>query len=176
MSGELVEMIAMVKHILHAPCPSAWTLVQRQTGTAIAIVAISILGSFLSLMQPTVMEKLIESLTAGRGIVSPLSMLVATFIATALTTGASTYLSARFKENGVLEIREGLIDLLLKAPILALGRRSTSELSTRLVTDPPFLTQGVTSILSSAIASSVSCIGAVIACLYLIPTAFIAAT
>lgn len=176
MSGELVEMIAMVKHILHTPCPSAWTLVQRQTGTAIAIVAISILGSFLSLMQPTVMEKLIESLTAGRGIVSPLSMLVATFIATALTTGASTYLSARFKENGVLEIREGLIDLLLKAPILALGRRSTSELSTRLVTDPPFLTQGVTSILSSAIASSVSCIGAVIACLYLIPTAFIAAT
>ncbi|WP_143222918.1 ABC transporter ATP-binding protein [Actinomyces oris] len=176
MSCQLVEMIAMAKHILHAPCPSAWTLVRRQTGTAITIVAISMLGSFLSLMQPTVMEKLIESLTAGRGIVSPLSMLVATFIATALTTGVSTYLSARFKENGVLEIREGLIDLLLKAPILALGRRSTSELSTRLVTDPPFLTQGVTSILSSAIASSVSCIGAVIACLYLIPTAFIAAT
>lgn len=169
-------MIAMAKHILHVPCPSAWNLVRQQTGTAVTIVGISILGSFLSLTQPTVMGNLIQSLTVGRGIAFPLSMLVATFIATAVTTGVSTYLSARFKENSVLEIREGLIDLLLKAPILMLRRQSSSELSTRLVNDPPFLTQGVTSVLSSAIASSVSCVGAVVACLYLIPSAFISAT
>lgn len=156
--------------------PSAGELVRRQSGVCASLIVLSVLGSFLSLVQPAMMSGLIDSLGEGRDAVVVLLCLVLVFVTGAVTAGLKAYLSTRFSENGVVGIRRAMISRLLCAPVPTLSSQSTAELSARVVNDPPFLTQGVVALISGSVASTITCAGASAACLYLFPGAFLAAS
>lgn len=136
------------------------------------LIVLSVLGSFLSLVQPAMMSGLIDSLGEGRDAVVVLLCLVLVFVTGAVTAGLKAYLSTRFSENGVVGIRRTLISRLLCAPVPTLSSQSAAELSARVVNDPPFLTQGVVALMSGSVASTITCAGASAACLYLFSRRF----
>ena len=115
--------------------PSAGELVRRQSGVCASLIVLSVLGSFLSLVQPAMMSGLIDSLGEGRDAVVVLLCLVLVFVTGALTAGLKAYLSTRFSENGVVGIRRAVISRLLCAPVPTLSSQSTAELSARVVND-----------------------------------------
>ena len=128
----------------------------------VVVVALSVVGAALSLVQPLLVQQIVVRVQASR----PLDVLVA-LVAGAVAVGAvlsgvQHYLLQRTGTSVVLTARTRLIRHLLRLPVADFDRRRTGDLVARVGTDTTLLYAVLTQGLVDAVGGAFTLVGAVI--------------
>ncbi|MFE6521736.1 ABC transporter ATP-binding protein [Streptomyces sp. NPDC057794] len=128
----------------------------------IALAVLLTLGaSALSLAQPLLVKRVIESATTGGAVGPVLALLVVLFLAQALVQGLAQFVLARTGEGIVLGIRLGLIRHVLRLPMAAYDRHRIGDLISRTSTDSTTLRLLVAEGFTEAVTGAIGLVGIV---------------
>lgn len=145
-SSPFVELLRMLGH---------------HKGVLAAAIVLSLISSLLSLVQPLVVNRMIEglgSIDLSRYVV----LLLVLLAVAAVADGVQYYLMSRTAESAVRSTRYGLIARMLRLPIAGYDRLRTGDLVTRLGSDTTLVRQAFADGLVEAVAGLVTIIGAVV--------------
>lgn len=106
--------------------------------------ALGLLGSAAGLAQPLVAKTVIDALSDGQSLLTPLLVLTGLVIAGAGVSAAGRYVLERTAENVVLAARVQLVTRLLWLRVGALDRRAPGDLLSRVTSDTTLLRNACT--------------------------------
>lgn len=144
----------------------------EQRGKLAFIIALSIAGALVSLVQPLLVGQVIERVQAARPLGVVVAVLVAVVLASALLDGYQHYLLQRMGESVVLSSRRRLIAKILHLPISEFDRRRTGDLVSRVGSDTTLLRAVLTQGLVEAVGGALLFLGALIAMFVIDPFLF----
>ncbi|MFO6504515.1 ABC transporter ATP-binding protein [Corynebacterium freneyi] len=109
--------------------------VRESRAALVAVVALSVIGALASLVQPVLVNRIIDSVGAGSALAPFIVGLVAVVLLTSVVGAAQQYLLGRTAESMVRSLRHALLDRLLRLPASAYGRHRTGDLVSRVAAD-----------------------------------------
>lgn len=133
----------------------------RWRAASLAVV-VSIAAAGLSLAQPLVVNRLIETI-GDQPITWWIVLLVVLVLATAILEGARQYIMTKLAESVVLGVRQNLISRLLRLPVSVYDSHRTGDLVTRLSSDTTLIRTAFTGGLIETFGGVLLLVGAVIA-------------
>src|SRR5689334_6952463 len=139
----------------------------RRTLTIVAVL--SLLAAGASLLQPLLVRRVLDGVTAGHPIAAPVALLIGLLLTGAALRGFRDYLLQRTAEGVVLTTRRRLARHLLLLPIAEYDRRRTGDLLSRVGADTTLLRAVVTSGLFEIVTGVVMVGGALVAMAVLDP-------
>ncbi|WP_433382382.1 ABC transporter ATP-binding protein [Actinoplanes sp. CA-142083] len=141
----------------------------RYRGTLSIVAVLSLVAALAALLQPLLVRRVLDGVTASRPIAGPVTLLVALLLVGAALRGVRDYLLQRTAEGVVLTTRRRLARHLLLLPIAEYDRRRTGDLLSRVGADTTLLRAVVTSGLFEIVTGVVMVAGALIAMAVLDP-------
>jgi ABC-type multidrug transport system fused ATPase/permease subunit len=141
----------------------------RYRGTLAIVGGLSLVAAGAALLQPLLVRRVLDGVTAGRPIAGPVTVLVALLLVGAGLRGVRDYLLQRTAEGVVLTTRRRLARHLLILPIAEYDRRRTGDLLSRVGADTTLLRAVVTSGLFEIVTGVVMVAGALVAMALLDP-------
>src|SRR3954464_270725 len=144
----------------------------RYRGTLAIVGGLSLVAAGAALLQPLLVRRVLDGVTAGRPIAGPVTVLVALLVVGAGLRGVRDYLLQRTAEGVVLTTRRRLARHLLILPKAEYDRRRTGDLLSRVGADTTLLRAVVTSGLFEIVTGAVMVLGATVAMLVLDPLLF----
>ncbi|MGC9539680.1 ABC transporter ATP-binding protein [Streptomyces sp. UG1] len=128
----------------------------------IALAVLLMLGaSVLSLAQPLLVKRVIESAGSGSPVTPVVVLLVVFFFAQAVVQGFAQFVLARTGEGIVLSVRLGLIGHLLRLPMRQYDRHRVGDLISRVSADSTTLRLLLAEGFTDAVAGSIGLVGVV---------------
>lgn len=124
-------------------------------------VLLTLGASALSLAQPLLVKRVIETTASGGAIGYVLALLVVLFLAQALVQGLAQYVLARTGEGIVLGVRLALIKHVLRLPMALYDRHRIGDLISRTSTDSTTLRLLVAEGFAEAVTGAIGLIGVV---------------
>ncbi|MFF5288223.1 ABC transporter ATP-binding protein [Paractinoplanes globisporus] len=141
----------------------------RYRGTLTVVAVLSLAAAGAALLQPLLVRRVLDGVTASRPIAGPVSVLVSLLLIGAALRGFRDYLLQRTAEGVVLTTRRRLARHLLMLPIAEYDHRRTGDLLSRVGADTTLLRAVVTSGLFEIVTGVVMVGGALIAMAVLDP-------
>ena len=135
----------------------------------LAVAGLALVGSAAALLQPLLVRRVLDAVSRGAPLATPVALLVAVLVGAAVLGGLERYLLQRTAEGVVLDTRARLAAHLLRLPVAEHDRRRTGDLLSRVGADTTLLRAVVTSGLVEAASSVVVVLGAAVAMLLLDP-------
>ena len=142
---------------------------KRYRRTLTVVAALSLAAAGASLLQPLLVRRVLDGVTASRPIAGPVTVLVFLLLAGAALRGFRDYLLQRTAEGVVLTTRRRLARHLLMLPIAEYDHRRTGDLLSRVGADTTLLRAVVTSGLFEIVTGVVMVGGALVAMAVLDP-------
>jgi ABC-type multidrug transport system fused ATPase/permease subunit len=133
------------------------------------VIALSLLGSATSLLQPLLVSQVISIVGAGKSLGLVVWALIALVLANALLSAFQQYLLQRTGEGVVRSSRRQLVGRLMKLPIREFDTRRTGDLVSRVGSDTTLLRAVLTQGLVGAIGGAITFVGAIVAMLIIDP-------
>jgi ABC-type multidrug transport system fused ATPase/permease subunit len=146
-----------------------WPYVRDHTAVLVAIAVISLVATALALVQPLVLQRVIDDVGSGRTLTPAIMLLVAVTLGEAAFSAIQSYLLQRTAEGVVLGARRTLVAHLLRLPVAEYDRRRTGDLISRVGADTTLLRAVVTSGLFDIVSSVLMFFGAVVLMAYVDP-------
>ena len=109
--------------------------VRESRAALIAVVVLSIVGAVASLVQPVLVNGVIEAVGAGDALAPFIVGLVAVVLLSSVVGAVQQYLLGRTAETMVRSLRHALLDRLLRLPTSAYGRHRMGDLVSRVGAD-----------------------------------------
>src|SRR5690349_6604621 len=141
----------------------------RYRGTLTVVAVLSLAAAGASLLQPLLVRRVLDGVTASRAIAGPVTVLVGLLLVGAALRGFRDYLLQRTAEGVVLTTRRRLARHLLVLPIAEYDHRRTCDLLSRVGADTTLLRAVVTSGLFEIVTGAVMVVGATVAMAVLDP-------
>lgn len=135
---------------------------REHRGTLVAITLISVVGAGLILVQPLLVQSLVDRVGSGAALIGLVVLLVGAALADGVFGAFQSYLLQRTAEGVVLRARRTLIGHLLRLPIVEYDRRRIGDLISRVGADTTLLRSVVTSGLFDIVSSVLVSLGAVV--------------
>lgn len=132
----------------------------HKAALAVAIV-LALINSIAGLLQPLVINKIIESVGSER-VTGLVFLLLAILVLTALTSAIQIFVLTRTAEAAVFHTRGRLIHRMLRLPIASFDRLRTGDLVTRLGSDTTLIRSAFTGGLVNAIAGVITMVGSIV--------------
>ncbi|MDN3295284.1 ABC transporter ATP-binding protein [Streptomyces ficellus] len=124
-------------------------------------VLLTLGASALSLAQPLLVKKVIESTAAGSAVGLVIVLLVVLFVGQALVQGLAQYVLARTGEGIVLGVRLRLIKKVLRLPMAVYDRQRIGDLISRTSTDSTTLRLLIAEGFTDAVTGAIGLVGVV---------------
>ncbi len=138
----------------------------------VAAGAVSLVATALALLQPLMVQQLINAVGAGTGWTPFLWLLVAITLGQAVFSAGQSYLLQRTAESVVLGVRRSLVGQLLRLPIREFDARRVGDLMSRVGSDTTLLRSVITSGLFEIVSSVLMFAAAVVLMILLDPLLF----
>ena len=135
---------------------------REHRATLIVIALISIVGAGLILVQPLLVQALIDRVSTGGPLTGLVVLLVVAALGDSVFGAVQSFLLQRTAEGVVLRARRTLIGHLLRLPIVEYDRRRIGDLISRVGADTTLLRSVVTSGLFDIVSSVLVCLGAIV--------------
>ncbi|OKJ96890.1 ABC transporter [Streptomyces sp. CB03234] len=130
-------------------------------------VLLTLSASALSLAQPLLVKKVIESTSSGSAVGPVIALLVVFFVAQVLVQGLAQYVVARTGEGIVLGIRLRLVRHVLRLPMAVYDRQRIGDLISRAGTDSTTLRLLIAEGFTDAVTGGIALAGVVALMLWL---------
>lgn len=137
-----------------------WPYIRDHKRILIIIAVVSLISSGLALVQPLILQRLINSVGQGVSLSSLLVLLVAVTIAGALFGAAQSFYLRRTAEGVVLGARRTMVLHLFRLPIPAFDHRRIGDLISRVGADTTLFRSVITSGLFDIVSSVLMFFGA----------------
>ncbi len=145
----------------------------REHRTSLVWVAItSLFATAFAVIQPLMLQQLINSVGAGEAVGSLVGLLIAVTLAEALFSGVQTYLLQTTAERVVLGVRRSVVRSLLSLPVKVFDSRRVGDLMSRVGADTTLLRSVVTSGVFEIISSTLMFVAAVVLMIIIDPLLF----
>ncbi|CAA9234372.1 MAG: Efflux ABC transporter, permease/ATP-binding protein SCO3235 [uncultured Arthrobacter sp.] len=138
----------------------------------VAAGAVSLVATALALLQPLMVQQLINAVGAGTGWTPFLWLLVAITLGQAVFSAGQSYLLQRTAESVVLGVRRSLVGQLLRLPVREFDARRVGDLMSRVGSDTTLLRSVITSGLFEIVSSVLMFAAAVVLMILLDPLLF----
>lgn len=152
-----------------APLRALLGYLHEHRGVLTVVVVLSVLGAGLSLVQPLLVNRVIESVGSGQPLGYLVAVLVALVIGAGLVGAVQQFLLERTAEGVVLSARRRLITQLLHLPVRIYDTRRAGDLVSRVGSDTTMVRAALTGGLVDALGGTLVFAGSLIAMLLLDP-------
>ncbi|WP_049822008.1 ABC transporter ATP-binding protein [Arthrobacter sp. H41] len=149
-----------------------WPYLRGHGGVLGAAAVVSLVATALSVVQPLMVQQLVNAVSAGNPGGRFVWLLVAITLAGAVFNAGQSYLLQRTAESVVLGLRRSLIGHLLSLPIREFDRRRVGDLMSRVGSDTTLLRSVITSGLFDIVSSVLMFVAAVVLMILLDPLLF----
>jgi len=149
-----------------------WPYLREHRTALILVAAASLCATFFAVVQPLMLQRLVNSVGAGEAVGGFLALLVGVTVAQALFSGLQTYLLQSTAERVVLGVRRSLVGSLLSLPVKVFDSRRVGDLMSRVGSDTTLLRTVVTSGLFDVISSTLMFLAAVVLMVLIDPLLF----
>ena len=149
--------------------------VRESRAALIAVVVLSIIGAVASLVQPVLVNGVIEAVGAGDALAPFIVGLVAVVLLSSVVGAVQQYLLGRTAETMVRSLRHALLDRLLRLPTSAYGRHRMGDLVSRVGADTDSVRAALTGGIVDAAGGVLVIVGSAAAMIWLDPLLFVVA-
>ena len=149
--------------------------VRESRAALIAVVVLSIVGAVASLVQPVLVNGVIEAVGAGDALAPFIVGLVAVVLLSSVVGAVQQYLLGRTAETMVRSLRHALLDRLLRLPTSSYGRHRTGDLVSRVGADTDSVRAALTGGIVDAVGGVLVIVGSAAAMIWLDPLLFVVA-
>ena len=149
--------------------------VRESRAALIAVVVLSIIGAVASLVQPVLVNGVIEAVGAGDALAPFIVGLVAVVLLSSVVGAVQQYLLGRTAETMVRSLRHALLDRLLRLPTSSYGRHRTGDLVSRVGADTDSVRAALTGGIVDAVGGVLVIVGSAAAMIWLDPLLFVVA-
>lgn len=149
--------------------------VRESRAALIAVVVLSIIGAVASLVQPVLVNGVIEAVGAGDALAPFIVGLVAVVLLSSVVGAVQQYLLGRTAETLVRSLRHALLDRLLRLPTSSYDRHRTGDLVSRVGADTDSVRAALTGGIVDAAGGVLVIVGSAAAMIWLDPLLFIVA-
>ena len=149
--------------------------VRESRAALIAVVVLSIIGAVASLVQPVLVNGVIEAVGAGDALAPFIVGLVAVVLLSSVVGAVQQYLLGRTAETMVRSLRHALLDRLLRLPTSAYGRHRMGDLVSRVGADTDSVRAALTGGIVDAVGGVLVIVGSAAAMIWLDPLLFVVA-
>ncbi|WP_051476972.1 ABC transporter ATP-binding protein [Arthrobacter sp. Br18] len=149
-----------------------WPYLRGHIRVLIAAAVVSLFATGLSVVQPLMVQQLVNAVSGGEPAVRFVWLLVAITLAGAIFSAAQSYLLQRTAESVVLGLRRSLIGHLLGLPIREFDKRRVGDLMSRVGSDTTLMRSVITSGLFDIVSSVLMFAAAVVLMILLDPLLF----
>src|SRR5690349_10465261 len=146
---------------------------KRYRGTLTVVAVLSLAAAGASLLQPLLVRRVLDGVTASRAVAGPVAVLVVLLLVGAALRGVRDFLLQRTAEGVVLTTRRRLARHLLLLPIAEYDHRRTGDLLSRVGADTTLLRAVVTSGLFEIVTGVIMVIGAAAGMIVIDPLLFL---
>ena len=137
-----------------------WPHIRDHRGVLVLIAVVSLIASGLALVQPLILQTLINNVGIDVSITSAVTLLIGVTIGTAFFGAVQSYLLRRTAEGVVLGTRRTLVWHLFHLPIVEFDRRRIGDLISRVGADTTLFRSVITSGLFDIVSSVLMFFGA----------------
>ena len=149
--------------------------VRESRAALIAVVVLSIVGAVASLVQPVLVNGVIEAVGAGDALAPFIVGLVAVVLLSSVVGAVQQYLLGRTAETMVRSLRHALLGRLLRLPTSSYGRHRTGDLVSRVGADTDSVRAALTGGIVDAAGGVLVIVGSAAAMIWLDPLLFVVA-
>ena len=149
--------------------------VRESRAALIAVVVLSIIGAVASLVQPVLVNGVIEAVGAGDALAPFIVGLVAVVLLSSVVGAVQQYLLGRTAETLVRSLRHALLDRLLRLPTSSYDRHRTGDLVSRVGADTDSVRAALTGGIVDAVGGVLVIVGSAAAMIWLDPLLFVVA-
>ena len=149
--------------------------VRESRAALIAVVVLSIVGAVASLVQPVLVNGVIEAVGAGDALAPFIVGLVAVVLLSSVVGAVQQYLLGRTAETMVRSLRHALLDRLLRLPTSSYDRHRTGDLVSRVGADTDSVRAALTGGIVDAVGGVLVIVGSAAAMIWLDPLLFVVA-
>ena len=149
--------------------------VRESRAALIAVVVLSIVGAVASLVQPVLVNGVIEAVGAGDALAPFIVGLVAVVLLSSVVGAVQQYLLGRTAETMVRSLRHALLDRLLRLPTSSYGRHRMGDLVSRVGADTDSVRAALTGGIVDAVGGVLVIVGSAAAMIWLDPLLFVVA-
>ena len=149
--------------------------VRESRAALIAVVVLSIIGAVASLVQPVLVNGVIEAVGAGDALAPFIVGLVAVVLLSSVVGAVQQYLLGRTAETMVRSLRHALLDRLLRLPTSSYDRHRTGDLVSRVGADTDSVRAALTGGIVDAAGGVLVIVGSAAAMIWLDPLLFVVA-
>ncbi len=141
--------------------------VRESRAALVAVVVLSLIGAFASLVQPLLVNGIIEAVGAGSVLAPFVTGLLAVVLLSSAVGSVQQYLLGRTAESMVRSLRHALLDRLLRLPAATYGRHRTGDLVSRVGADTDSVRTAITGGVVDAFGGALIIIGSAAAMIWL---------
>ncbi|MBG6217517.1 ABC-type multidrug transport system fused ATPase/permease subunit [Arthrobacter sp. CAN_A6] len=149
-----------------------WPYLRGHGGVLGAAAVVSVVATGLSVVQPLMVQQLVNAVSAGNPGGRFVWLLVVITLAGAVFNAGQSYLLQRTAESVVLGLRRSLVGHLLSLPIREFDKRRVGDLMSRVGSDTTLLRSVITSGLFDIVSSVLMFVAAVVLMILLDPFLF----
>ncbi|CAN5405151.1 ABC transporter ATP-binding protein [soil metagenome] len=149
-----------------------WPYLREHRRSLILVAVISVFATALAVVQPLLLQRLINSVSAGEAAGGFIGLLIAVTLAEALFSGLQTYFLQSTAERVVLGLRRSVVKSLLSLPVKVFDARRVGDLMSRVGADTTLLRSVVTSGVFEIISSVLMFVAAVVLMIVIDPLLF----
>ncbi|MGB3186774.1 MAG: ABC transporter ATP-binding protein [Ornithinimicrobium sp.] len=149
-----------------------WPYLREHRTSLIWVAITSLFATAFAVIQPLMLQQLINSVGAGEAVASLVGLLIAVTLAEALFSGVQTYLLQSTAERVVLGVRRSVVRALLSLPVKVFDSRRVGDLMSRVGADTTLLRSVVTSGVFEIISSTLMFVAAVVLMIIIDPLLF----
>lgn len=149
-----------------------WPYLHGHVRLLIAAAVVSLAATALSVVQPLMVQQLINAVSAGDRATIFIWLLVGITLVEAAFSASQSYLLQRTAESVVLGLRRSLVGQLLSLPIREFDRRRVGDLMSRVGSDTTLMRTVITSGLFEVVSSVLMFTAAVVLMILLDPLLF----
>ncbi len=155
-----------------AQLPEMWPYLREHRKALILVAVTSLFATTFAVVQPLMLQRLVNSVGAGEAIGGFLGLLIGVTLAQALFSGLQTYLLQCTAERVVLGVRRSIVGSLLSLPVKVFDARRVGDLMSRVGSDTTLLRTVVTSGIFDIISSVLMFVAAVVLMVIIDPLLF----
>ncbi|WP_295624498.1 ABC transporter ATP-binding protein [uncultured Corynebacterium sp.] len=144
-----------------------WSHVRESRAALVAVVVLSILGALASLVQPLLVNGVIEAVGVGSALAPFIIALVGVVVVSSVIGAVQQYLLGRTAETMVRSLRHELLDRLLRLPTPAYRRHRTGDLVSRVGADTDSVRMALTGGIVDAVSGVLVIVGSAVAMIWL---------
>ncbi len=149
-----------------------WPYIREHKMALVWVALASLLATIFAVIQPLMLQQLVNSVGAGEAIGGFLWLLVGVTLGQALFQGLQTFLLQSTAERVVLGVRRSLVASLLSLPIKVFDARRVGDLMSRVGADTTLLRTVVTSGIFDIVSSVLMFVAAVVLMIWIDPLLF----